>query len=124
METKKRTTRKLDLLTAVEKVVELSIGSHLDAEFFKKAAKPLKFISEKMELINQYMLQRQEELLPDIIAFNDALREALHKMFDKAHAVYEANKDFGEDVTVEACCFLGNNYPALHPLQGENRQDL
>ena len=34
METKKRTTRKMDLLTAVEQVVELSKGSHLDAEFF------------------------------------------------------------------------------------------
>ena len=53
METKKRTTRKMDLLTAVEKVVELSKGSHLDAEFFKKAASPLKFISEKMELTKE-----------------------------------------------------------------------
>ena len=53
METKKRTTRKLDLLTAVEQVVELSKGSHLDAEFFKKAAKPLKVISEKMELTKE-----------------------------------------------------------------------
>ena len=48
METKKRTAHKMDLLSAVEKVVELSKGSHLDAEFFKKAARPLKFISEKM----------------------------------------------------------------------------
>ena len=53
METKKRTTRKLDLLTAVEQVVELSKESHLDEEFFKKAAKPLKFISEKMELTKE-----------------------------------------------------------------------
>ena len=53
METKKRTTRKMDLLTAVEKIVELSKGSHLDAEFFKKAARPLKFISEKMELTKE-----------------------------------------------------------------------
>ena len=35
METKKRTTRKLDLLTAAEKVVELSKGSHLNDEFLK-----------------------------------------------------------------------------------------
>ena len=74
--------------------------------------------------MNHYVLQHQEELLPDIIAFNDALREALHKMFDEAHAVYEANKDFGEDVTVGACCFLSRDYPTLHPVQGENRQDL
>ena len=53
METKKRATRKMDLLTAVEQVVELSKGSHLDAEFFKKAAKPIKVISEKLELTKE-----------------------------------------------------------------------
>ena len=78
----------------------------------------------RRDIINNYVLQHQEELLPDIIAFNDALREALHKMFDEARAIYEANKGFGEDVSVEACCFLGRDYPALHPVQGENRQEL
>ena len=46
----------------------------------------------RKDIINHFVLQHQEDLLPDIIAFNDALREALHKMFDEAHAVYEANK--------------------------------
>ena len=78
----------------------------------------------RRNIINHYMLQHQEELLPDIIAFNDALREALHKMYDEARAVYEANQGFGEDVSVEACCYLGRDYPALHPVQGENRQEL
>ena len=49
METKKRTTHKMDLLTAVEQVVELSKGSHLDVELFKKAARPLQYISDKLE---------------------------------------------------------------------------
>ena len=78
----------------------------------------------RRDIINHYVLQHQEELLPDIIAFNDAMREALREMFDKAHAMYEANKGFGEDVEVEACCYLSNDYPTLHPVQGENRQDL
>lgn len=52
----------------------------------------------RRNIINHYVLQYQEELLPDIIAFNDALREALHKMFDKAHVIYEANKGFGDAV--------------------------
>jgi len=56
METKKRNTKKLDLLTAVEQVVELSKGSHLDDDFFKKAAKPLKYISEKLELTKEQSL--------------------------------------------------------------------
>ena len=79
----------------------------------------------RRNIINQRVLKHaQEMLLPDIIDFNDALREALHEMFDKAHAVYEANKGFGEDIEVEACCYLSNDYPALHPVQGEDRQDL
>lgn len=53
METKKRTTKKLDLLTAVEKIVELSKGSHLDAEFFKKAARPIKYLAERLELTKE-----------------------------------------------------------------------
>ena len=79
----------------------------------------------RQRIINQRVLKHEQVMmLPDIIAFNDAMREALHEMFDKAHAVYEANKGFGEDVEVEACCYLSNDYPALHPVQGEDRQDL
>ena len=78
----------------------------------------------RKNIIDHYMLQHQEELLPDIIAFNDALREALRKMYDKAYAIYEANKGLGEYVSVEACCYLNNMYPKLHPVQGEDRQEL
>ena len=53
METKKRTTRKLDLLTAVEQIVELSKDSHLDADFFKQAARPIKYLSDKLELTKE-----------------------------------------------------------------------
>ena len=81
-------------------------------------------IEVRKTIINHRVLQHQDLLLPDIIAFNDAMREALREMFDKAHAVYEANKGFGEDVEVEACCYLSNDYPALHPVQGEDRQAL
>ena len=50
METEKKSSRKLDLLSAVEKIVELSKGSHMDADFYKKAARPLNYISKKMNL--------------------------------------------------------------------------
>ena len=56
METKKRTARKMDLLTAVEQVVELSRKSHLNDEFFKNAARPLKFIADKLELTKEQSL--------------------------------------------------------------------
>lgn len=78
----------------------------------------------RKNIINHYMLQRQEELLPDIIAFNEALREALRKVYDRARDDYENNKELGKDESVDACCFLDGDYPALHPLQTENRQEL
>ena len=53
METKKKSAKKMDLLSAVEKIVELSKNSHLDADFYKKAARPLNYISKKMNLTKE-----------------------------------------------------------------------
>ena len=53
MEPKKKTTKKMDLLTAVEKIVELSRDSKLEPEFFKKAARPIKLLAERMELTKE-----------------------------------------------------------------------
>ncbi len=53
METKKKTTRKFDLLTAIEHVIELSKGSHLDVDFFKKAARPLKYLADRLDLTKE-----------------------------------------------------------------------
>lgn len=46
----------MDLLTAVEQVVELSKGCHLDVDFFKKAARPIKYIADKLELTKEQSL--------------------------------------------------------------------
>lgn len=81
-------------------------------------------LQARRDIINFNVLQNQEELLPDIIAFNDSLREALRTMYDKAKEVYEANKDFGRNVSVEACCYFSKEYPPLHPLQEDDRQEL
>ena len=56
METKKQNTRKMDLLSAVEQIVELAKGSHLEREFYTMAARPLKYLSEKMELTKEQSL--------------------------------------------------------------------
>lgn len=56
METKKQNTRKMDLLSAVEQIVELSKDSRLAKEFYTKAARPLKYLSEKMELSKEQSL--------------------------------------------------------------------
>ncbi len=54
MEDKKtRTTKKIDLLTSVEKIVDLANESKLDKEFYRKADKYIKYISEKLELTKE-----------------------------------------------------------------------
>ena len=60
--------------------------------------------------INHYVLDdHQEEILPDIIAFNDALTDALRDMYDRAYRIWDDLKtirDLGENVELEARCFL------------------
>lgn len=54
MEDKKtRTTKKIDLLTSVESIVYLAKGSKLNKEFYRKADKYLKYMSEKLELTKE-----------------------------------------------------------------------
>lgn len=78
-------------------------------------------------MINRKVLAQQGEILPDIIAFNDALRNALKGMYDRAHLVWndiQENEVFDGAIGLTAKCFLDNDYPALHPVQGDDRQDL
>ena len=80
--------------------------------------------SLRKTMINERVLAHQDEILLDIIAFNDALREALREMYDRAHLVWNSmkdNKSFGDHMELTAKCHLGYDYPALHPLQDENR---
>ena len=83
-------------------------------------------LSLRKDMINKRVLAHQEEILPDIIAFNDALRDALKEMYDRAHCIWDSIKEnaWGDDVEVTAKCFLSYDYPGLHPLQGEERGEL
>lgn len=84
-------------------------------------------LSLRKDMINKRVLAHQEEILPDIIAFNEALTEALYEMYDRAHRIWDFikdNKDFGEEPEVTAKCFLSYDYPERHPVQDEDRQDL
>ena len=47
----------------------------------------------RREIINSKVLARQEEILPDIITFNNALRNALKEMYDRAHRIWAEIKD-------------------------------
>ena len=81
----------------------------------------------RKDFINKKVLKHQEELLPEIIDFNEALRNALQKMYNKARRMwidFQKLQDWGDDIELTAVCYLGVVYPTRHPLQGEDRQDL
>ena len=83
----------------------------------------------RKRIINKEMLAHQADILPDIIAFNDALRDALRDMYDRAHRIWDRmvqtiDEADGEEMELTAKCYLDYNYPKLHPIQGEDRQDL
>lgn len=84
-------------------------------------------LSLRKAMINERVLAHQEEILPDIIAFNDALREALREMYDRAHLVWNSinyNESFGDYFKLTAKCFLSDYYPALHLIQCNDRKEL
>lgn len=80
----------------------------------------------RRRLLNDQALTRknQEELMPHIITFNDALRDALKHMYDRAHELYRQISAIQPDIVLEAKCFLSSRYPSLHPFQKNNRQEL
>ena len=86
-------------------------------------------LSLRRSIINKKVLAHQKDILPDIVAFNDALREALREMYDRAHRVWKKVIDVmdetdGEEMELTAKLYFDYTYPELHPLQGEDRQDL
>ena len=83
-------------------------------------------LSLRKDMINKRVLAHQEEILPDIIAFNDALTAALRELYDRTHRIWNSIKDNADfkDAEIEAKCYLGYDYPKLHPVQGDDRQDL
>ena len=83
----------------------------------------------RRSIINKMVLAHQKDILPDIIAFNDALREALCEMYDRAHRVWKKvievmDETDGEEMELTTKLYFDYTYPELHPLQGEDRQDL
>ena len=86
-------------------------------------------LSLRKGIINKQVLANQKELLPDIIAFNDALREALRDMYERAHRIWDKminiiDEGDGEEMELTAKIYLDTEYPALHPIQGDDRQEL
>ena len=78
----------------------------------------------RKEMLNEQAMSHQEELLPVIIAFNDALRDALKIMYDRALSLYQQVSAIQPNIQLEAKCFLDYNYPKTHPYQADYREDL
>lgn len=78
-------------------------------------------------MINKKVLKFQEDLIPEIVEFNETLHNTLQKMYDKAYHIwidFQKLRDWEDDIELTAECYLGPVHPARHPLQGEDRQDL
>lgn len=78
----------------------------------------------RKDLINHQALANQEVLLPEIIAFNDALRSALLNMYNHAHNLYAQVSAFEPNIELTARCYFAHKYPPLHPYQHVDRLDL
>lgn len=52
-EKKTRTTMKMDLLSAIEQIVEKAKDSKLSPEFYRKASRYIKYVSDKLDLTKE-----------------------------------------------------------------------
>lgn len=83
----------------------------------------------RRHIINKEILAHQADILPDIVAFNDALRDALREMYDRAHRIWNKmiqtiDETDGEEMELTAKCYMDHHYPRQHPIQSDNRQEL
>ena len=81
----------------------------------------------RKKIINQRAMSHLEEILPDVIAFDDALTVALRQMYQQAHRIWDGLNALitDERIVLTAKCCFSSEYPALHPVQsGKNRQFL
>lgn len=84
-------------------------------------------ISLRKRLINDLALSHLKDYIDDIKAFNDSLIDALKEMCDRANQIYtdiSKHQEYGDEIKLEARLYLGKKYPALHPIQKGDRQDL
>ena len=81
----------------------------------------------RKSILNEIALSNQASILQTIIEFNEALRESLYEMFNRAHQIWGEVKQktyYGSDIELVAECFLDKDYPTLHPIQDDDRDCL
>ncbi len=96
-------------------------------EFSCDYSKGRRMVEDRKMMINDYVLDLQEDILPDIIAFNDALTDALRDMYDRAYRIWDDLKtirDLGKNVELEARCFLDYKFADNPTIEEEEKEDL
>ncbi len=96
-------------------------------EFSCDYSKGRRMVEDRKMMINDYVLDHQEDILPDIIAFNDALTDALRDMYDRAYRIWDDLKtirDLGKNVELEARCFLDYKFADNPTIEEEEKEDL
>lgn len=74
-------------------------------------------IKHRKKIINAKLLKYQNELLPNIIEFNDALKWAFRNLWDMAEKIHdEINFECQE---IEATLWFDTYFPEKHPLAGK-----
>ena len=84
-------------------------------------------LSLRSNIITKMVLSHQEDIIDDIREFNENLKMALREMYDRAHRIYadiSKHQDYGDEIELTANLYLDRKYPKLHPVQGDDRQDL
>ena len=101
------------------------IERELIRRYHRKDYEQYRYLLElRKNILNEQLLAHQEELLPDIIAFNDALYQALRALYDHASLLFKQVSSLEPNMDLTAKCYLSCYYPQSHPYQAEDRQEL
>lgn len=84
-------------------------------------------LSLRKDMINERVLKHQEDILPDIISFNDVLQQTLHSMYDRAHQIWDNLKlivNAGEEPELTAKCFLDKEFSSAYKTEEARQETL
>lgn len=110
----------------VVKMIEDMIILTYDGYRGRDYSKHEELLQIRKEIINRQVLRYEDVLLNDIVRFNEVMREALYKLFERADCLYKQVEMVEKDKKnrIKPRCYLDYQYPELHPVQGEDRQEL
>lgn len=87
---------------------------HIEPERMRRELNYL--LKRRKRIINGELLKHENEILSDIVSFNDALKAAFHDMWELVADIH--NKINYEHRDIAASLWFDTNYPTKHPLFG------